>query len=403
MTLNSERSQFDSQGIVGWDPQSFRGAPRQFRDKEYLALEGLANDKQAEAMANWSFVRTWHSFGTYSVLGESDISPVERLRRFLQAQGIDTKRTTDSQLQQFSRDERYRPVFLRLGQQTIRVPNFQKKVDHKRQVTDTQAPAAVPESRAFRLVQRKRCEIVRRFADAPREMLSNMAQVALRSEFECEAWVSKGAGVFAAGDLQVNVQTGEVQWREDGLRPLPDSMTRFEDFETIFGDASLQCGVVSRTKHRLWVHVVGQDFDIVEWDASPQSAWKQGISPVGKADDTRVASEYCRICGQMGKCWSCESCTMINCNSNADECSVCGQQRKKTQDSDDEAVGLQHQMFMYGRRQKKKLKPVTECFFRGKPYSRILDVYAEEPPQVPATEQWALTSSTSDYPAFVGA
>ena len=41
---------------------------------------------------------------------------------------------------------------------------------------------------------------------------------------------------------------------------------------------------------------------------------------------------------------------------------------------------------------KKKLKPVDECMFNGKHFKRVLDIYAEEPPEVPETEQWGTTS-----------
>eukprot|EP00913_Durusdinium_trenchii_P016361 g15378.t1 len=145
---------------------------------------------------------------------------------------------------------RYRPVFLRVGQQTVRVPNFRSRS--------------------------RRPQIIAAFQESPSESLTRVCSTGLRSEVSNVQWSHKGGGVFLAGDLQLSVQTGELLWREDGLKPLPDSMTRFEDFETIFGDASLQCGVVCRTQHRLWVHLVGRSFDLMEWSPSPLAAFKQG-------------------------------------------------------------------------------------------------------------------------------
>ncbi|CAJ1327073.1 unnamed protein product [Effrenium voratum] len=237
----------------------------------YCALHGFDSGQFAEAMASWCAVRTWHHFGCHET-EEAGLTANQRLKRFLQAQGIDTGRTSEEMLNQFTRqDGRYRPVFLRVGQQTLRVPNF----GHRR---NEAGQTGVPEARLFRALQVHRSKILAAFLAAP-EHLTPVAQAGLRAEpaeLVALQWAHKGAGVFVADELQLSVQTGELLWREDGLKPLPDSMTRFEDFETIFGDASLQCGVVSRTRHRLWVHLVGKGFDLLEWDAAPQAAFKQG-------------------------------------------------------------------------------------------------------------------------------
>ena len=37
----------------------------------------------------------------------------------------------------------------------------------------------------------------------------------------------------------------------------------------------------SNHRHRLWVHLVGKGFDLLEWDAAPQAAFKQGARGPG--------------------------------------------------------------------------------------------------------------------------
>ena len=64
----------------------------------------------------------------------------------------------------------------------------------------------------------------------------------------------------------MDVQTAEIMWRRDELKPIPDSMSQFTDYETLFSKEALHCGLVSRQSHRHWVHVVGTEYDMMEWD-----------------------------------------------------------------------------------------------------------------------------------------
>ncbi|CAJ1420566.1 unnamed protein product, partial [Effrenium voratum] len=344
----------------------------------YCALHGFDSGQFAEAMASWCAVRTWHHFGCHET-EEAGLTANQRLKRFLQAQGIDTGRTSEEMLNQFTRqDGLYRPVFLRVGQQTLRVPNF----GHRR---NEAGQTGVPEARLFRALQVHRSKILAAFLAAP-EHLTPVAQAGLRAEpaeLVALQWAHKGAGVFVADELQLSVQTGELLWREDGLKPLPDSMTRFEDFETIFGDASLQCGVVSRTRHRLWVHLVGKGFDLLEWDAAPQAAFKHGA--LGPED---MPAAPCARCGGTAGCWQCERCTMINCRAEGGQssCIACGGPAPG-----EESNGNAHGMpgpFLRGAQRRVKVKPVSECAFLGQRYCRVLDVYEES--TLPEPERWLL-------------
>ncbi|CAD2213890.1 hypothetical protein ADEAN_000133400 [Angomonas deanei] len=73
-----------------------------------------------------------------------------------------------------------------------------------------------------------------------------------------------------------HAQTCELFWRNDELKPVPDSMSHFTDFETILGKELLQCGLVSRHEYRHWVHIVGTTYDVVEW-SKPPSLENQGV------------------------------------------------------------------------------------------------------------------------------
>lgn len=98
-----------------------------------------------------------------------------------------------------------------------------------------------------------------------------------------EPWTIASAGVYRgppSSGLLFHAQTCELFWRNDELKPVPDSMSHFGDFENILGKEILQCGLVSRHEHRHWVHIVGTPYDVIEWAAAPDLA-DQGVhSPI---------------------------------------------------------------------------------------------------------------------------
>ncbi|KAG5495830.1 hypothetical protein JIQ42_02697 [Leishmania sp. Namibia] len=92
-------------------------------------------------------------------------------------------------------------------------------------------------------------------------------------------WSVSAPGVYkgpASSGLFFHAQTCELFWRNDELKPVPDSMSHFTDFENILGKDALQCGLVSRHEHRHWVHLVGTPYDVIEWTAPPDPA-DQGV------------------------------------------------------------------------------------------------------------------------------
>lgn len=77
---------------------------------------------------------------------------------------------------------------------------------------------------------------------------------------------STGLGLCASGrwdavgaELSVDLQTTEVMWRNDELKPVPDSMAQYADYASMFGKQPLHCGLVVRQEHRHWVHLVGSE------------------------------------------------------------------------------------------------------------------------------------------------
>ncbi|CUG89319.1 zinc finger protein, putative [Bodo saltans] len=81
---------------------------------------------------------------------------------------------------------------------------------------------------------------------------------------------STGGLVFSApaSGLTFHLQTCELFWRNDELKPVPDSMSHYTDYETILGKDVMQCGLVRRSLHRHWIHIVGTPYDVVEWDTT---------------------------------------------------------------------------------------------------------------------------------------
>lgn len=67
--------------------------------------------------------------------------------------------------------------------------------------------------------------------------------------------------------LIFHFRSGELFWRQKELKPVPDSMSHFSDYEAILGNELRQCGEVLRHQHRHWVQVVGTPYDLMEWTA----------------------------------------------------------------------------------------------------------------------------------------
>ena len=74
-----------------------------------------------------------------------------------------------------------------------------------------------------------------------------------------------GLGVFIAPTegITVDVQAAEVLYRNAEIKPVPDSMSAFADFETVFGKEALQCAWRFHHKHRKWVEIIGENHELL--------------------------------------------------------------------------------------------------------------------------------------------
>ena len=200
--------------------------------------------------------------------------------------------------------------------------NVRKSGDHK------PPPTQVPEYELFSLMQRQRRALVNYLDTSTNESIDSIFRRTLccalkKPDFDYSGWQRDGHGTgrytAPAAELRIDVQSGEVLWRNDELKPVPDSMTQFADFETIFGRESLHCGLVSRQQHRHWVHVVGTEFDLMEWDAP--TAKDQGVGAPAPPVDSTQSAELEKFCFQgnagCAGCWQCANCTMYNCDTRA--------------------------------------------------------------------------------------
>jgi hypothetical protein len=356
-----------------------------------------------------AYVRNWHGFGMGQ--NRSDLiwdspdavnDPQSRLLRFLQAQGIDTSRMTKESLETYMNDAN-KPLFLHVGRDVIRAPRLLKASD----VDVTRLPPAdVPEWRVFELMQRKRRLVVARLAalsaDALDAALRGVVRTALRADdFEYRGWAAQSvAGRYVAREaaLTLDAQSGELLWRNDALKPVPDSMSRFGDFEALFGRQTLHVGVVRRQEHRFWVHVVGTAFDLQEWDKPPHEDQGVGIpralppdpDPAQAAAAASALTQICLRCGAVGRCWACEACTFVNCNAGmapTTPCQMCG--RPRGGEAAAQAAQSQQRRRRPGEEEAPPAPPIERAEYNGVRYDRKFDPYSEAPHEH-ASEQWAV-------------
>jgi len=348
------------------------------------------------------YCRNWYSFGLRQkrvdlMWGDDDnvTDAKDRLLRFLQAQGINTSMVRAHTLDQYV--DRKAPLVLRVGERTVVVPQLHRVKD-----ADKLPPADVPEARLFHLLQRHRRGMVNWLTSASKEnlgtVLQNIVKTALDSpDFEYTNWKHQGSGRFVAEEpqIKVDVQTAEILWKNDSLKPLPDSMTQFADFKTLFGSEAFQCGTIARSTHRHWVNVVGTPYELQEWDIPDSADQGLGVPTVPPPPPNPQDSLPCSFCGQSGAgCWQCSRCTVINCvltvaiddERSLDTCGTCGSSRSDAREPPQEQQGQTG-----GRRPKapKKVVGGDEVIYNGVTYNRAYDIYDKEP-HPEEKELWAV-------------
>jgi thiol-disulfide isomerase/thioredoxin len=363
--------------------------------------------------------------------GDNLLSPEQKLLRFLQSQGLDTSRVTSEQLEQGRRlmlsGGRRRALFVqvrsRFYSDTVRVPNL--IYADASSTADSKAlklpPVDVPEARLFAMLQDDGPGVAALFAQLTREEISSVfnavASTVLRdrhankaaeedtsasdvdaaaAEATAAALVRQGSvesadqtsAALIAGDawgpsatrpavfqaassgLLFHLPTAELFWRRNELRPVPDSMSHFPDYEAIVGKDILQCGLVARHENRHWVHIVGTVYDLCEWTAP--NALDQGVhAPVSASQGTA-----CSQCGVIGAgCWACERCHSVICGHMPPFCQ-CRTRKPETPETEEEPIG--------------------EATYRGVLYNRPFSINDEAPWPVKG-ERWVVAAASKVF------
>jgi hypothetical protein len=274
-------------------------------------------------------------------------------------------------------------------------------------------PADLPEHRLFAMLQRIRRPLVN-WVDAALEsgsaaaMLRDAVRIGLRSpSFECPRWTHDGPGRYVAVgfDLQLDLQSAEILWRNDDLRPVPDSMSQFQDYQSLFHGEAHHCGLVSRRSHRHWVHVVGTEYDLVEWDEP--NPGDLGVSSPAAAPSPPPAArlaEAQRLATSLGR--PLEMCLEALKNTNDDSNaaanfllagntgeSASGPGAVGEEDGDEEVPsfmrGIPGGMMGRTRRRVQAVAFADACVYQGVTFDRVLDIYDASPLKGAApSERW---------------
>jgi hypothetical protein len=255
----------------------------------HLAL--LISNIQEESMSaqdignfvgSLSFVRGHHCYGqtmrNIDLKLEEHADPKkvqkvvsEQLIKFLQAMGVDTAELQDNSeyLKRYLTGD---PVWFIQGQRCLRVPLAGIS---QRGSGFAAPPAEVPEDELSYVIAKNRRLLVNWLSRAPTatvdKVLQTVIQIGLRTpHFEFSGWTTEPAapGLFIASSagIMVDIQCGEVLYRAAEIRPVPESMAAFADFEQVFGREALQCAYRFEHKHRRWVEIVGDEHELMEWD-----------------------------------------------------------------------------------------------------------------------------------------
>ncbi|OWZ23137.1 hypothetical protein PHMEG_0002034 [Phytophthora megakarya] len=349
--------------------------------------------KISEMIGSIAYVHNWHCFGMKLSIDSSDekggLTAEERLLRWLQAQGIDTANVGKKSLDKYLKG---RPLYLKIGMQTVQAPSIValRNSDGK----ELQLPPGdVLEAEIFETIQLHRRTIVQWMISLPKtnrnKVLGNIVCIALRSTEQTDSWEwieesdVGGAGKYTCRqqELKLDAQTGEILWRNDELKPVPDSMTQYADFMAIFGNKSLHCGLVARQEHRLWVNIVGTDFQLVEWDDVTDEI-DQGVGAPVVYEPTSAGGSNTSIddSQELKMYWECPACTCANFNGDNPNatCDVCGTPR----------VTRAPPQPTRGSSEEKPKKPGDDGFrYLGTTFSRPFDIYSEEE-HPHGDEQW---------------
>nr|CCA25882.1 hypothetical protein ALNC14_120260 [Albugo laibachii Nc14] len=284
----------------------------------------LTDDRIAQLLGSIAYVRNWHRFGSRSA--EANPSTEKTLNYHLMIALFDGYKHTESARRAF----RLNPC---------KIPNFRSESAEK-------GCSSVLEAEIMQLLQANSRDILA-YMDAmeplgSQMLLDRIVRVALRSTDTTQSWswrpvdLIKSPGRYRCEQthIQIDLQTGELIWRQDALRPVPGSMTQDEDYKQLFGDRSLHCGVIGRQEHRfLGQYRIGAPIPCE--------------NPIG--EDSVQHPMY----------WECLACTCSNYNGDeaTASCQVCGTPRSVPVSQKPEALGF---------------------IFLDEKYSRVFDPFDEK-------------------------
>jgi thiol-disulfide isomerase/thioredoxin len=348
-----------------------------------------------EMLSSSAFVRSRHGFAMGMMRsqlsaqeGEVSLTPEQRLLRFLQAQGLDSSQVGQDQLKRgselMSSGGKRRAIFVHIrgmyGTDSVRVPNLERvdascAEDAKKFKLP---PADVPESAIMAMMQDCFKDVVTFLAASSPEDLNSIMKsivsvVLLGQEGMANIWIPKAGeyGVYFCRntDLIFRANFCELLWRNEGLKSVPDTMASYDDYKYILGNDVNQCGRVRRSRYMHWVHVIGTQYDLVEW--TPPDPMNQGLNC-----PSTITAAPCEICGLRGQCWACKtpSCRgAIVCSSN--RCGICRAPKSQAAEAPE---------------------AISQAWFQGIEYCREINVYDEVAWPV-IEERWAVNMIRSVF------
>jgi len=241
-------------------------------------------------LGSLAYVRGHHCFGQQlrnaELSAEEHADPellekklINQLSFFLQSQGFEASNLDPSHLRTFLTGA---PIWFVHDGVCLKVPLAGLS---ERSQGFKAPPAEVPEMAIADALQLLRRPLVAWLEALPQcdldGVLSGVVRSALGSAHSVPATgYQKTAfhpGLYSAptAGIIVDAQAGEILYQSEELRPVPDSMASFSDFEFVFGRESLQCAFRYTHEHRRWVDIIGEEHELLEWDAPAIDA--QGV------------------------------------------------------------------------------------------------------------------------------
>jgi hypothetical protein len=174
------------------------------------------------------------------------------------------------------------------------------------------APLLVADHEVFDLLQTRRRVLLAWLRDSDESdvdaVLTAMLAAATRAQgLPSPGWTldmkraARDRSVFVSRneDLEIDLQTAELFFRRSHLEPVPNFIARSADFGTIFGREPQHCALVAAHDHRVWVRLVGKNYNLRRWVAPPEEQRPALINVPTPITPAPAPSHYtCFGCGE---------------------------------------------------------------------------------------------------------